>query len=116
MQRFAACQYNENYFTDSKEIFHSQAGSVFLTRFVFDNKKYILKERKLSSPELGKRKNILNEASLLSQLDNEHGKWTSDLVTNTGQSQGGRGREGERDRGKRKEGGREEEDDHYNKL
>jgi len=54
-------------FTSIRELYRSSAGAVYSARFKYDNKKYVLKERSL--PELGKRKDIMNEVNLLSQLD-----------------------------------------------
>ena len=54
-------------FYEIKELYRSGAGAVFCARFKYDKKKYVLKERTL--PELGKRRDMMNEVNLLSQLD-----------------------------------------------
>lgn len=62
--KFASSSFDD--FTDVKELYRSSAGAVYLAKFKYDNKKYVIKERKVA--ELGKRKDIMNEVSLLSQL------------------------------------------------
>ena len=64
-EKFASCRFSD--FTDIKELYRSQAGAVFVARFKYDKKRYILKERTL--PELGRRKDMMNEVNLLTQLD-----------------------------------------------
>lgn len=64
-ERFASSDFND--FRDIRELYRSQAGVVFFAVFKYDDRGYVLKERKL--PELGKRKDIMNEVKLLLQLD-----------------------------------------------
>ena len=63
--KFAAASFAD--FEEISEIYRSQAGAVFKATFKYDGKSYVLKERKL--PELGKRKDIMNEVYLLEQLN-----------------------------------------------
>ncbi len=63
-ERFASSAFSD--FSDVEELYRSQTGAVFKALFKYDNKEYILKERKL--PELGRRKDIMNEVKLLLQL------------------------------------------------
>lgn len=63
-EKFASCAFSDFY--DATELYRSQTGAVFRAFFKYDRKEYILKERKL--PELGRRKDIMNEVKLLLQL------------------------------------------------
>jgi serine/threonine protein kinase len=67
-ERFAASSFND--FNEVKEIYRSNAGIVYVGRFKYDSKNYVLKERK--APELGKRRDIMNEVQLLGQLDHQN--------------------------------------------
>jgi len=67
-ERFAASSFND--FNEVKEIYRSNAGIVYVGRFKYDSKRYVLKERK--APELGKRRDIMNEVQLLGQLDHQN--------------------------------------------
>lgn len=62
--RFAASTFSD--FFQIEELHRSQTGAVYSAHFKYDKKKYVLKERKL--PELGRRKDIMNEVTLLRQL------------------------------------------------
>jgi len=64
-ERFAASSFSD--FEEVEEIYRSQTGAVLKAKFKYDRKTYVLKERKL--PELGKRKDIMNEVHLLAQLN-----------------------------------------------
>ena len=63
-ERFASCSFND--FKDITELYRSASGAVYKATFKYDNKQYVLKEKRL--PELGKKKDIMNEVKLLSQL------------------------------------------------
>lgn len=63
-EKFASSTFND--FSGVKELYRSSAGAVYLGKFKYDNKDYVLKERKI--PELGKTKDIMSEAKLLVQL------------------------------------------------
>ena len=64
-KKFSSCSFND--FNSIRELYRSSAGAVYCAKFRYDNKKYVLKERTL--PELGRRKDIMNEVNLLSQLN-----------------------------------------------
>jgi len=64
-EKFGSSRFQDFY--EIKELYRSQAGAVYSARFKFDKNKYVLKER--TFPELGKRKDIMNEVNLLAQLD-----------------------------------------------
>lgn len=64
-ERFASCSIND--FINIVELYRSQSGTVCKGVFKYDQKEYILKERKL--PELGRSKDIMNEVKLLLQLN-----------------------------------------------
>lgn len=64
-EKFASSKFSD--FTNVQELYRSQAGAVFRALFKYDNKEYVLKERKL--PKLGNTKDIMNEVKLLAQLD-----------------------------------------------
>ena len=64
-KKFSSASFADFY--EIKELYRSGAGAVFCARFKYDRKKYVLKERTL--PELGKRKDMMNEVNLLTQLD-----------------------------------------------
>jgi NIMA (never in mitosis gene a)-related kinase len=63
-ERFASSVFTD--FHHIRELYRSQAGVVYRAVFKYDDKEYVLKERKM--PELGKRKDIMNEVKLLLQL------------------------------------------------
>lgn len=54
-------------FVSQQVLYHSNAGSVIKAQYKYDEKWYVLKQRKVS--ELGHTKNILNEVQLLMQLN-----------------------------------------------
>ena len=64
-EKFGSNKFSD--FQDIKELYRSQSGAVYLGQFKYDKKSYILKERKIS--ELGKKRSIMNEVTLLSQLN-----------------------------------------------
>jgi serine/threonine protein kinase len=63
-EKFASCSFSD--FSNVRELYRSQSGAVFRATFKYDNREYVLKERKL--PELGRAKDIMNEVKLLLQL------------------------------------------------
>jgi NIMA (never in mitosis gene a)-related kinase len=67
-KKFASASFSDFY--DIKELYRSGAGAVYCAKYKYDKQKYVLKERTL--PELGKRKDMMNEVNLLSQLDHEN--------------------------------------------
>lgn len=67
-EKFASSKFSD--FTNVQELYRSQAGAVFRALFKYDNKEYVLKERKL--PKLGNTKDIMNEVKLLAQLDHSN--------------------------------------------
>lgn len=64
-EKFASSTFSD--FVNVKELYRSQAGTVYQAKFKYDMKEYVLKER--NKPELGKRKDLLSEAKLLAQLN-----------------------------------------------
>lgn len=64
-ERFASASLKD--FSERKELYRSGAGAVYRARFKYDGCLYVLKERKVS--EMGKKKDIMNEVRLLTQLD-----------------------------------------------
>ena len=60
-EKFAAFSIND--FIIEEEIFISKLGGVFKAKFKYDDKIYVLKERRLA--ELGKTKDMLNEVTVL---------------------------------------------------
>lgn len=67
-EKFASSKFAD--FTNVQELYRSQAGAVFRALFKYDQKEYVLKERKL--PKYGNTKDIMNEVKLLSQLDHSN--------------------------------------------
>eukprot|EP01038_Epipyxis_sp_PR26KG_P007591 gene7591-10340_t len=65
-EKFASSKFSDFY--DVIELYRSGAGCVYKAWFKYDRKSYILKERKLNMPELGRNKDIMNEVKLLMQL------------------------------------------------
>ena len=64
-ENFASSTFSDFY--DVKELYRSQSGAVYRATFKYNRAVYVLKERKI--PELGKKKDIMNEFKLLMQLD-----------------------------------------------
>eukprot|EP01041_Mallomonas_annulata_P010772 gene10772-22497_t len=63
--RFAAFTLKD--FEIQEEIFRSKYGGVFKAKFNYNNRAYVLKERRIA--ELGRTKDMLNEVKLLDQLN-----------------------------------------------
>lgn len=64
-KKFAAASFED--FEDLRELYRSPVGAVYVGTFKFDESQYVLKERKFA--ELGKRKDVMNEVTLLNQVD-----------------------------------------------
>lgn len=64
-EKFASCNFQSD-FKVIEELYRSHTGAVYKALFKYDQKIYVLKEKKL--PELGRRKDIMNEVKLLEQL------------------------------------------------
>ena len=64
-RKFAASEFDD--FQDTIQLYSSSVGSVYVGTFKYDKHKYVLKERKYA--EIGKRKDVMHEVSLLNQLD-----------------------------------------------
>lgn len=63
-EKFASAKFSD--FSDLSELYRSHSGAIFKGKFKYDNKFYVLKEKKLS--ELGRAKDVMNEVKLLLQL------------------------------------------------
>jgi serine/threonine protein kinase len=67
-ERFASSKFGDFAIVD--ELYRSQAGAVYRALFKYDQKEYVLKERKL--PKSRNPKDIMNEVKLLRQLDHQN--------------------------------------------
>lgn len=63
-EKFAAAKFSE--FVEVSELYRSPSGAIYKGRYKYDNKFYVLKEKKLS--ELGRARDVMNEVKLLQQL------------------------------------------------
>lgn len=63
-EKFASAKFSD--FSDISELYRSHSGAIHKGKFKYDNKFYVLKEKKLS--ELGRAKDVMNEVKLLLQL------------------------------------------------
>lgn len=67
-ERFASSKFGD--FTIQEELYRSQAGAVYRAVFKYNQKEYVLKERKL--PKSKSSKEVMNEVKLLLQLDHHN--------------------------------------------